>query len=183
MGCLDWFPEFGIPAGEEPWGELNPIQHVFYSMHDSPAREDQEAGMKLPPAGTVSTSQVVYPFSESDLAKSAELTNPVAVTPESLRYGQMMYETTCIVCHGAQGLGKGYIASKLTVKPSNLASAAVRGWTDGQIYHVIANGKGTMWSYKSQLTPMERWSVVNYVRALQRAEYPEPEDLERTRDQ
>lgn len=183
MGCLDWFPEIGIPAGEKPWGELNPMQHVFYAMHDSPAREDQELGMKVPPAGSVSTEQLVYPFSESDLAKSAELTNPVAITEKSLRYGKMMYETTCVVCHGERGLGAGYIADKLTVKAPSLTSSAIRGWSDGQLYHVISHGKGTMWSYKSQLKPMERWSVVNYVRALQRAEYPEPEDLERTRDQ
>ena len=181
MGCLEWWPELGVPAGEQPWGELNPVQYAFYAMHDSPAREDQEKGMKVPPAGAVSVEERVYPYSVSDLAAAAALKNPVAIDEQSLKYGQMMYETTCIVCHGAKGLGAGYIIPKYP-KPPSLTSAKLRDWPDGKIYHVISNGKGRMWSYKSQLTPMERWSVVNYVRALQRAEYPEPEDLERTQD-
>ncbi len=180
-GCLEWWPELGVPAGEQPWGELNPVQYAFYAMQDSPAREDQEKGMKVPPAGSVSIEERVYPFEVSELTASATLKNPVAIDEQSLKYGQMMYETTCIVCHGAKGLGGGYIIPKYP-KPPSLASSKIRGWKDGQIYHVISNGKGRMWSYKSQLTPMERWSVVNYVRALQRAEYPEPEDLERTQD-
>ncbi len=34
-------------------------------------------------------------------------------------------------------------------------------------------------SYSNQLQPMERWAVVNYIRALQRAEYPRESDIKR----
>lgn len=180
-GCDVWsaWPEIGMPAGKEPFGELNIVQYLFYSMNDSPAREDQEAGMKVPPAGAVATHQRVYPFSAMELEKAASLKNPVAITEESLKYGKLMYETTCIVCHGDSGKGDGPIIPKYP-KPPTLLSSKLRNWTDGQIYHVISNGKGLMWSYKSQLKPMERWATVNYIRALQRADYPEPQDLERT---
>lgn len=172
-GCLDWWPEFGIPAGTKPWGELNPIQ----DMHASPAIKDQETGMRYLPPGTIPQSFRPYPFQANQAEMSVAVKNPVPVTDQSLSYGKLAYETTCIVCHGADGKGMGYIIPKFP-QPPDLTSARVRNWTDGQIFHVITHGQARMWSYKSQLKPEERWAVVNYVRALQRAEYPEPQDLE-----
>ena len=48
---------------------------------------------------------------------------------------------------------------------------------DGQIYHTIANGKGLMQGYGHQLEADTRWSVVLYVRALQRARSATLEDV------
>lgn len=173
-GCLDWWPEFGIPAGKKPWGELNPIQ----DMHKSPAIKDQALGMRYAPPGTIPQSFRPYPLKADQASLANTVKNPVAVNDSSLRYGKLMYETTCVVCHGADGKGMGYIVPKYP-QPPDLTSARVRNWTDGDIFHVITHGQGRMWSYKSQLKPEERWAAVNYVRALQRAEFPEPQDLER----
>jgi mono/diheme cytochrome c family protein len=41
---------------------------------------------------------------------------------------------------------------------------------EGEIYNTIANGKGNMLSYADKLSPEDRWAVVAYVRALQRAQ-------------
>jgi mono/diheme cytochrome c family protein len=180
-GCLEWWPEFGIPAGKEPWGEWNPAQYIFYSMHNSPAIEDQEKGMLQPPPGTVPTDSRPYPFAPNEAARAEALTNPIPPTTASLQYGQLQYETTCIVCHGADGKGHGYVVPPFP-QPPDLTAQRVRSWPDGRIYHVIVNGQGRMWSYKNQLSEMERWAVINYIRALQRAAYPEPEDLERVSD-
>ncbi len=176
-GCMDWWPEFGIPAGTEPWGEMNPIQ----GMHASPAFKDQEAdSMTYPPVGSVPTSFRPYPFVRDDLQKAEALKNPVPVTDDSLRYGKMAYQTNCYVCHGETGKGDGPVGrTQAAISATDLTSPAIREHTDGELFHVITKGKGSMWSYKSQLKPTERWAVVNYVRALQRAEFPEPQDLER----
>lgn len=173
-GCLDWWPEFGIPAGEQPWGEWNPIQ----GMHDSPAVKDQEAGMRYTPPGTLPLGFNPYPFGAADAAEASTVKNPVPPTRDTLRYGKLMYETNCVVCHGESGEGNGYIVPAYPMPPS-LSSQRVRDWTDGEIFHVITHGQGRMWGYKSQLKVEERWAAVNYVRALQRAQYPEPEDLDR----
>lgn len=177
-GCLDWWPEFGIPAGEEPWGELNPAQYVFYSMHDSPLMEDQEEGMTYPDPNSVPVGKLPYPFAGNDQAAADSIDNPITPARENLEYGKTMYETTCVVCHGGQGKGQGYVVPPYP-QPTDLTGSRARNLTDGQLYRVITHGQGRMWGYKNQLTRMERWAVVNYVRALQRSQYPEPRDLER----
>lgn len=195
--------EVGIPAsGNKPHAELNPIQ----GMHATPSYKDQEAqplyrfdaktkawkadeGMRVPPNETLHTTYRAYPLEGMDAGKVLEdskgLRNPVTITEDSLKYGALMYETTCIVCHGPAGEGKGYVIgeNKYPVVPPSLTSPTLRQADDAYIYHVISRGKGSMWSYKNQLRPMERWAIVNYIRAMQRAKYPEPQDIERTRGQ
>lgn len=195
--------EVGIPAsGDKPHAELNPIQ----GMHATPSFKDQEAqplyrfdaktkawkadeGMRVPPASTIHTDYRAYPFESIDAGKVLEdsqgLRNPVTITEDSLKYGELMYQTTCIVCHGPAGEGKGYVIGKgkYELVPPSLTSASLRQADDAYIYHVISRGKGSMWSYKNQLKPLERWAIVNYIRAMQRAKYPEPQDIERTRGQ
>lgn len=178
-GCLEWWPEIGIQATEEPWGELNPGQYFFYAMHESPAHTDQHEGQTYPAPKSLPLGHSPYPLDPSQATESASIKNPIAPTAANLRYGKQMYETTCVVCHGNDGTGKGYVVPPYP-QPPDLTAQRVRNWSDGQIYHVIMSGQGRMWSYKSQLTQMERWAVVNYVRALQRAQNPEPRDLERT---
>lgn len=175
-GCLEKFPEFGIPAGEQPWAELNPMQEVFYAMHDSPAHSDQHDGQKYPPPSTEPQGFARYPLTPAQSLESAAIRNPIAPTAENLKYGKQMFETTCAVCHGVAGTGQGYVVPPYPLPP-DLTAGRARNWSDGEIYHVITNGQGRMWSYKSQLTEMERWAVVNYVRVLQRAKNPEPTDL------
>lgn len=173
-GC-HWWPEFGIPANQRPWGEFNPIK----GMHTGPDYPDQKPGGMLYPA--VHSQPMNYKFDdlekdERDLAK--KLQNPVIMTEESVAYGKKMYERTCIVCHGKGGLGDGLVIGpdKFNAKLPSLVDGRVVELSDGELYHTITHGYGIMFSYKSQLKPTERWAVINYIRALQRAKNPKPSD-------
>lgn len=175
--------EVGIPAGDnKPWGELNPAQ----GMHSSPSYKPQEAqpnfkggpaSMRTPPPATVTTGYRHYAYNDDAKGAETNLINPVPINAETLRYGKLAYETTCIVCHGADGSGNGYVVgdNKYPNPPSLLTSRA-RDFSDGHLYHIVTHGQARMWSYKSQLHPEERWAVINYVRALQRAVNPAPQD-------
>jgi mono/diheme cytochrome c family protein len=75
----------------------------------------------------------------------------------------------------------GYIVPKFTQPPS-LLSDKIRNWPDGRIFHVISRGQGLMPSYESQVPTRQRWAVIQYVRALQRAAAPTAADLKRYPD-
>jgi mono/diheme cytochrome c family protein len=95
-----------------------------------------------------------------------ELTDPLPVTPKGLARGQALYETFCFVCHGQSGKGDGPLVPKIPNPPS-YSSERVRTFPPGRIYHVISKGTGNMPSYASQISPEERWLIVQYVQTLQ----------------
>ena len=148
----------------------------------SPAIKAQEIGsMRMPVEGTVSRDFVKYPIektSDSSGAEKAgrEIHNPVPRTADALARGRLMFETYCLVCHGPNGEGDGTVVPKFP-RPPSLQSDKVRNWQDGSIYHVVTLGQNLMPSYASQIAPADRWSIVHYIRALQKSKHPTPEDL------
>jgi mono/diheme cytochrome c family protein len=95
------------------------------------------------------------------------LVNPIQATAASLAQGEKLYRITCMHCHGAAGHGDGPVAAKM----GNVANLTLEKYLrvkDGYIYHVIRMGSGVMPPYAENLSPEERWHVVNYVRKLQK---------------
>jgi mono/diheme cytochrome c family protein len=133
--------------------------------------------MRSPVPGTVPRGFTPYRYEAKDsLLAQSELENPLPRTSEVLGRGQRVFMTYCVVCHGPKGDGQGYIVPKFPMPPS-LLSQKVSEWRDGRIYHVITRGQNLMPSYASQILPEDRWAVIHYVRALERAANPSPEDL------
>ena len=179
QGCYEErkFLEIGIPAqGDKTFAELNPVD----DMQDQVALKAQEEEMMMPPPMAVDRNHRSYPEAfKADKTLAKGLKNPVAMSTQSLKRGQDLYMTYCVVCHGERGMGNGTIIPKFP-KPPSLTSRTSRVWTDGDFYHVISAGQNNvMPSYANQMRPMERWAVVNYIRALQRAEHPKQPDIDR----
>jgi hypothetical protein len=57
---------------------------------------------------------------------------------------------------------------KYGLYPPSLRTDRVRGFTDGYLWGIIRNGRGAMPPY-DRIEELDRWDVVNYVRALQAA--------------
>lgn len=132
-----------------------------------------------PVEGTVPRNLTPYRFAQGDTTQAmAALVNPLPRTAEVLGRGQRVYQNTCVVCHGVRGDGQGTIVP-LFPQPPVLFSDKVRDWPDSRIFHVITRGQNLMPSYASIVLPEDRWAVVHYVRALQRAARPLPQDLGR----
>jgi mono/diheme cytochrome c family protein len=51
----------------------------------------------------------------------------------------------------------------------DLTEARIRQMPDGQIFDTITHGKRTMPGYRFQIAERDRWAIVAYVRALERA--------------
>jgi mono/diheme cytochrome c family protein len=132
-------------------------------------------GMQQPVAGTVARGFLPMATGTQDAA--ATLENPLPRTKEVFAQGKKVYTNRCEVCHGAIGNGVGSLTAAYGAKPANLQSQQFRDYPDGKIYWAIVNGKNNMPSHAPYLSESERWAVVHYVRALQRAQNAKDEDL------
>jgi len=98
-----------------------------------------------------------------------ELSNPYPQTATTLEQGHRLYDTFCLVCHGASGDGDGPLVP-LIPNPPAYSSERVRTMPAGRLFHVITYGSGRMPSYASQIPATDRWSIVTYVQTLQAAQ-------------
>jgi mono/diheme cytochrome c family protein len=102
--------------------------------------------------------------------------NPLPITADLLRVGQMRFNTYCSPCHDRTGSGRGLVPQRATWIPTSLHEDRVLKFNDGEIFNVISYGRRTMPPYRFQIIERERWAIVAYVRALQRTAGA-PEDV------
>ncbi len=91
------------------------------------------------------------------------------LTGAFLERGQNRYQIYCSPCHGTLGDGNGITKSYGMLTTPTYHDDRLRGMAEGEIFNTITHGKNTMMSYADKLSPDDRWAVVAYVRALQRA--------------
>jgi mono/diheme cytochrome c family protein len=96
---------------------------------------------------------------------AVKMTNPVKPTPESLAHAKKTYGIDCLMCHGADGDGKGDVGADMHLKDYRDADA-LKDKTDGELFYIIKNGKGEMPSEGDRAKPDEVWGLVNYIRAF-----------------
>jgi len=146
------------------------------AQNEDPFHPGQSA-MRMPVAGTIPRGFTPYRYAAGDsLIAQKELVNPLPRTADVLGRGQRVYMTYCVVCHGPKGDGQGYIVPKFPQPPS-LLTPRVSDFPDGRIYHIVTMGGTLMPSYASQILPEDRWAAIHYVRVLERAANPLPQDL------
>ena len=92
--------------------------------------------------------------------------NPVIPDNTSLQRGAILYDIHCQLCHGSQGHGDGPLAQYFDRTPQNLTAAQISDEFDGSVYLTILQGFGQMPSLAENLSPRERWDVINFVRTL-----------------
>jgi mono/diheme cytochrome c family protein len=160
-----------------------PLLPPMRYMEDQPRLDAQKPstffkdghGMQRPVAGTVARGHI--PTATGTQEESASLVNPLPRTKEVFAIGRKAFTIRCVVCHGAIGNGAGSLTTAYGGKPANLQAQQFRDYPDGKIYWAIVNGKNAMPSHAADLTETQRWAVVHYVRALQRAQNAKDEDL------
>ena len=84
--------------------------------------------------------------------------------------GHDRYTIYCQPCHGAVGDGNGITKQYGMGATPTYHDLRLRDMAEGEIFNTITNGKGNMQSYADKLLPEDRWAVILYVRALQRAQ-------------
>jgi mono/diheme cytochrome c family protein len=91
------------------------------------------------------------------------------ITRAFVERGQSRFQIYCAPCHGQLGDGNGITKSYGMLTTPSYHDDRIRNMPEGEIFNTITNGKNTMMPYADKLTPDDRWAVVAYVRALQRA--------------
>lgn len=99
--------------------------------------------------------------------EAAREVNPVKASPESLDRARKWWKLDCAMCHGADGNGKGSLATDMKLKIADFTDpATLKDRTDGEIFYVIKNGHQDMPPEGNRIKPEENWDLVNFVRSL-----------------
>jgi mono/diheme cytochrome c family protein len=94
---------------------------------------------------------------------------PVKIDRELLEKGRKTFDIYCALCHGRAGDGHGVTTRFGMINPPSYHDERLRKMPAGEILKVITEGKGQMGPYADKIRLDDRWAVIAYVRALQRA--------------
>lgn len=164
---MDVFPEWAFPGMKHqpklrPQGESSffadgradrlPPPHVVRA--DLPLRDDDH----------------LYQGKLADGSFAPAIPASLNVDVKFIERGRDRYQIYCLPCHGAAGDGNGMTKRYGMGATPTYHDARLRTMADGEIFNTISVGKNTMLPYADKLVPEDRWAVIAYVRALQRAQ-------------
>ncbi len=157
LTACEWFTDFKRQPSIWTWEQVK---------DSTPSRGNPQ--MSVPITGTaVAGYQVSYGAFPATIDSMAGIRNPTAPNDSSLANGHKYFAINCAVCHGDRAMGDGP-ATKYGMPGINLTTDMTKGRSDGYIFGMIRNGRGLMPPY-NRIEEMDRWDVVNYLRALQGA--------------
>ncbi len=97
--------------------------------------------------------------------------SPTGFSAVAIAQGAALYPGQCASCHGAEGHGDGAAAGGLPVPPADLTAAHLWMHGDGELFWWLSHGieapEGglAMPGFDRTLTPVQRWDLIDYVRA------------------
>jgi mono/diheme cytochrome c family protein len=102
---------------------------------------------------------------------------PFPATMTVLERGQERYNVYCTPCHSRVGNGQGMIVERGYKPAGNYHDAKRLAQPLSHYFFVMTNGYGAMPDYSAQLTPVDRWAVAAYIRALQLSQNAKASDV------
>jgi len=154
-----------------------PYKQIDYNPHTSNGQN-----VKHPAQGVIARGHLNggWPYGQAPLTDGTawlagyeasdteiQLPDSLNLSGEALAEGKRVYEVFCDHCHGAKGMGDGPISKDEKIIVPSYMNADRMALSYGKMYYSITYGKNAMGQHASQLTPLERWRLVQYVRHLQ----------------
>lgn len=163
---IDVFPEWAFPGMKRQPKPLPQGASTFFA--------DGRADRPLP-AGVVSrdplrNDSALYEGKADDGSWVRGFPAAVTVDARLMARGKERYTIYCSPCHGAVGDGNGITKQYGMGATPTYHDPRIRDMAEGEIFNTITHGKNNMLSYADKLLPQDRWAVILYVRALQRAQ-------------
>ena len=147
---------------------------MYYSIPWDPFRDTIKDGRPPmePPAHTVARGKLdyYYPYPntpEGYEQAGKELTMQLPYTKENIAEGKRLFQHFCAHCHGPEGDADGSLVKAGKFPPPPLQFKKRKDLPVGKMYHTITYGKGLMGSHAGQLTPKQRWQIIQYIQILQ----------------
>ena len=148
------------------------VTHLSYypirDMRQTIAIDPQRTTWGAPDSLTVPTigrDPYVDDIAPYDVA-SKKLVAP-ASSLQSVAHGDSLFHTICWTCHGKTMAGDGPVSSKF-IPPPDLLAESTRGKSDGFMYMYMRHGGAIMPSYGNVLSSRDAWSLVHYIRYMQK---------------
>lgn len=160
FGACSWFTDFKRQPSIAPW------EPVSQNDADSTTVPRGAPAHSVPIGGVPNLAYAIsYQRLPGVIDSFTTIPNPVAVDERSMSNGRLQYQINCSSCHGYAGDGKGTL-QKYGFLTSLVSGPTALTRSDGYIWGMIRNGRGAMPTY-NRIEQMDRWDIVNYVRALQ----------------
>jgi cytochrome c553 len=169
---MDVFPEWLFPGMHYQPKLVQQVPNPFFAD----GRSD-----RVPPDHTVASSYgpAGQPLKDDDflyLGKAPDgswargFPPSLTVNRAFLERGRDRFTVYCSPCHGAVGDGNGITKKYGMIATPSYHDDRLRKMAEGEIFNTITNGKNNMNPYADKLRAADRWAVIAYVRALQRAQ-------------
>jgi mono/diheme cytochrome c family protein len=172
------FDDDRLYRGIEPDSVLPPVERASAAPSDSTSAASETPTPTDSGANDFSSATQI-PRADPDPLTGVNWTRttPLPVTAERLARGRERFNIFCATCHGRTGEGDGLVSLRALqleqgtwVPATSLHVDYLREQPDGQLYHAITHGVRKMPGYAAQISVEDRWSIVMYVRALQRSQ-------------
>jgi mono/diheme cytochrome c family protein len=152
----------------DAWTSLTKLSYSPYrDMRATVVIEPQKLVLRAPDEGSVPIGGRDVAGEDPPYDRNQFRVNPVALDDSSLARGERTFLRVCAPCHGKTLVGDGPVAAKF-MPPPDLLAQATRERKDGFLYSYIRFGGIVMPSYGAQVTALEAWNVVNYLRHMQK---------------
>lgn len=193
---------FAVAAKARASRSTEPHYHIFADMDFQP-KVKSDSSFELFADGRGARDEIVGTMARGSLKTDSEyylglssasdgrepawipgLPAALEVDQKLVERGRQRYDIYCAPCHGYDGRGEGAIPRRVKSLGGvwlarNLVDAqgSVVKMPNGQIFNTISNGYNTMMGYSAQIPHRDRWAIVLYMRALQRAQNAGPQDV------
>lgn len=174
---LEYMPDMYRSPALEAYIDYGSNKHMDLTQEEKEELGVQPVLSRLPVDGSVpfmggemAIFAMPYPLNNTveDYERAAtEIKSPLLPTKTNVERGKELYTHMCMHCHGKEGHGDGAISKNGHIPGIPDYATKLKELPEGKMYHTIMYGKGLMGQHASQLSAMERWQVISYVKCLQ----------------
>jgi mono/diheme cytochrome c family protein len=169
-----------VLAGRVTWFSEEPPVEFLDNMDLNPKAIPQSGytffadgkSFRDPIEGTVARGVDVYPLQQGDIeaAETLNVDPQLERTDFVLARGQNRFNTFCSPCHNYNAQGGSRVATRGEwAGIPDLTRDLTRDLSNARIYHIVSAGQNLMPSYADKISPIDRWTIVYYLRTLQAA--------------